>query len=254
MDRRFTLKVLRGTPERQYWEEFSLLVTPGLNVTTALLRIQKQPVTIQGEKTTPVAWEEGCLEEVCGSCSVLLNGRPRQACTALIEKILQETGSSVITVAPLSKFPLVRDLVVNRDSMFETLKKVQAWVDVDDAKDVGFGPKVSPSVQEVRYQLSTCMTCGCCLEACPQVGPKAGFIGPAAISQVRLFNTDSIGKLQAPSRLRTLMEEGGLEGCGNAQNCVAVCPKKISLTESIALMQKEAGKQALQDCFGVPDA
>ena len=138
--------------------------------------------------------------------------------------------------------------------MFESLKKVRAWVDVDDSLDRGFQSKISPAIQDVRYELSTCMTCGCCLEACPQINQHTKFMGAAAISQVRLFNADPIGKLQSEERLRSLMEDGGVAECGNSQNCVAVCPKKISLTESIALMQREVNKQALKDLFSVPDA
>lgn len=250
----FTLKVFRGVPGEQYWEEFELELTPFLNLTTALLQVQKNPVNKAKQKVTPVAWEQGCLEEVCGSCTVLVNGRPRQGCTALVHQILEETGSNVITIAPMSKFPLIKDLVVSRDQMFDSLKKVHAWVDADDSFDRGFGPKISPSIQDVRYELSTCMTCGCCLEACPQINQHTKFMGAAAISQVRLFNAEPTGKLQAEERLRALMEEGGIADCGNAQNCVAVCPKNISLTESIALMQREVNKQAVKDLFSVPDA
>jgi succinate dehydrogenase / fumarate reductase iron-sulfur subunit len=250
----FILRIFRGTPQNQYWEEFELVLTPFLNMTTALLHLQKNPINRKGEKVTPIAWEQGCLEEVCGSCTMLVNGRPRQGCTALIHQLLEETGSNMITVAPMSKFPLIRDLVVDRTSMFESLKKVKAWVDVDDSLDQGFGPKVSQAVQETLYQLSTCMTCGCCLEACPQFNSHSKFMGAAPISQVRLFNAHPTGKLGAPDRLHALMEEGGVSECGNAQNCVEVCPKNIPLTESIALMGKETVKQAIRDFFSVPDA
>lgn len=250
----FILRIYRGLPGNQYWEEFELELRPALNITAALMEIQKSPVNRRQEKVTPVAWEQGCLEEVCGSCSMLINGRPRQGCTALIEPILQTCRSPIIAVAPLSKFPLIKDLVVDRDSMFESLKQVRAWIDVDHALDKGFGPKISPKVQEVTYVLSTCMTCGCCSESCPQVNGHSKFMGPAPISQVRLFNAHPTGKLMADERRRSLMQEGGLANCGNAQNCAQVCPKKIPLTESIAVMGRELSKQAVKDLFSLPDA
>ena len=184
---------------------------------------------------------------------MLINGRPRQGCTALAHQLLQAAGSSCITVAPLTKFPLMKDLVVDRTSMFENLKKVRAWIDVDDALDRGFGPKISPELQEAMYVLSTCMTCGCCTEACPQVNPNSQFIGPAPISQARLFNAHPVGKLAKADRLRPLMDESGISGCGNAQNCVRVCPKNIPLTESISVIGREVSKQALKDMVGLPD-
>ena len=250
----FTFKILRGTPQRQYWEEFTLERMPGLNVISALMEIQKDPINSAGEKTTPVAWEAGCLEEVCGSCSMLVNGRPRQACTALIESLIAENGSS-ITLAPFTKFPLIRDLVVDRTKMFEALKKVKAWVSVDgswDTKD--HNAKIAPEVQEALYVLSTCMTCGCCSESCPQVNDNSPFMGPASMSQIRFFNANPTGALQKSERLREAMGEGGIAGCGNAQNCVKVCPKNIPLTESLALIGREASKQAIRDFLSLPDA
>src|SRR3990167_7099576 len=96
---KFILKIYRGTPGKQFWEEFELEVKPLYNIISALMDIQKSPVNRKGEKVQPVVWEQGCLEEVCGSCSVLINGRPRQGCTALIETILKETKSNTIRLA-----------------------------------------------------------------------------------------------------------------------------------------------------------
>jgi len=249
----FILKIYRGESKKQYWEEFELKCTPSLNVISALMEIQKNPINRKKERVTPVNWEQGCLEEVCGSCSILINGRPRQACTALITPLLEKTGSNTITLAPFTKFPLVRDLVVNRSKMFEDLKKVKGWVSVDGSFVKGFGPKVSQEKQETIYTLSTCMTCGCCSEACPQVNQRSPFIGPAPISQTRLFNLNPTGSLEKAKRLHILMEEGGISECGNAQNCVQVCPKGIPLTESIAVTGREVSKQALKDLFNIPD-
>lgn len=247
------LKVLRGVPRSQYWEEFELPVSEGLNLISALMEIQKNPVNRHGEKVAPVVWEQGCLEEVCGSCSMLVNGVPRQACTALIEPILKETGKNVITVAPFTKFPLVRDLIVDREIMFDNLKKVQAWVETDGYYSRGPGPKISQAKQQIMYQISTCMTCGCCAESCPQANKKSKFIGPAPIAQARLFNAHPTGKRQKRKRLVALMEDGGVASCGNAQNCVRVCPKNIPLTDAIAAIGRDVTIQAVKELFSFPD-
>jgi succinate dehydrogenase / fumarate reductase iron-sulfur subunit len=251
----YTLKIFRGTPGHQYWEEFLFERSPQANVISSLMEIQKNPVNKKGEKTTPVAWEQGCLEEVCGSCSMLVNGKPRQSCTALIEPYLRETGSDTITLAPFTKFPLIRDLYVDRTQMFDALKKVRGWISIEGSTDTGvFGPEVSPEVQDALYVLSTCMTCGCCSESCPQVSDKSSYMGPAAMSQIRLFNANPTGRLEQSDRLRAAMGEDGIAGCGNAQNCVKVCPKNIPLTESLALIGRETSKQAIQNFLGLPDA
>lgn len=253
MSETYILKILRGQPGHQYWEEFKLSLTPMATIISSLMEIQKNPINAQQQKVTPVVWESGCLEEVCGSCSMLINGFPRQACTALISNLLKQTSENIITVAPFTKFPLIRDLMIDRSSMFENLKKVHAWIDVDGSYDRGPGPKISPEKQKIMYSLSTCMTCGCCSEACPQVNDHSTFMGPAPISQVRLFNANPIGQTQKALRLHPMMEDGGVLGCGNAQNCVRVCPKKIPLTDSIAAVNREVTLQSLEDLFSFPE-
>lgn len=247
------LKIYRGIPGKQYWEEFELERTPGLNIISALMEIQKNPVTREGKKVEPVVWEMSCLEEVCGSCSMLINKVPRQACTALIDDLIEKEQSTTITLAPFSKFPLIRDLVVDRGSMFEDLKKIKGWVPVEDLHSQEFGPKISPIKQEAMYVESTCMTCGCCLEACPQINKNSKFIGAAAINQVKLFNANPTGAVLKRERLQVLMGEGGISECGNAQNCRAVCPKKIPLTQSIAQIGGDTGKEALKMVFNLPE-
>jgi succinate dehydrogenase / fumarate reductase iron-sulfur subunit len=214
------------------WEEFSVPWQPHMNVISALMEIQRNPVTASGQKTTPVVWECVCLEEVCGSCTMLVNGRVRQSCSAMVD-VLSPKGET-ITLEPMTKFPVVRDLIVDRQRMFESLKRVKAWIALDGSHDLGPGPRQSQENQETTYPLSRCMTCGCCLEACPQINASSEFIGAAAISQVRLFNLHPSGKMHADERLDAVMGEGGIEDCGKAQNCVEVCPKEIPLVDSIA--------------------
>lgn len=249
----YILRIYRGNPGKQYWEEFELEHEPMENVISALMKIQRNPVNRQGKKVEPVVWESGCLEEVCGSCSMLINSKPRQACTALIKNLIKENNSNVITLAPFTKFPLVRDLIIDRSSMFENLKKVHAWIDVDGSFNRGPGPKISQAKQEIMYTLSTCMTCGCCVEACPQVNQNSKFLGPQIMGQVRLFNANPTGKMFKSTRLRPLMEEGGINDCGNAQNCARVCPKNIPLLDAIAAIGRDVTLQAFKDLFSFPD-
>lgn len=246
----FILKIWRGAPNNQYWESFELELLDFANVVSSLMEIQKKPINSEGKIVTPVVWEQGCLEEVCGSCSMLINGKPRQACSALIEPILKETHSNTITLAPFTKFPLVRDLIVDRSQMFENLKKIRGWIETDGAYDKGPGPKISPNDQELMYSLSNCMTCGCCCEACPQFTRETKFMGPQIMAQVELFNTNPTGAHQKSERLQAVMGEGGIEDCGNAQNCVKVCPKNIPLTQAIGEIGRETTLEALRRFFG----
>jgi succinate dehydrogenase / fumarate reductase iron-sulfur subunit len=89
------------------------------------------------------------------------------------------------------------------------------------------------------------MTCGCCLEACPQVSGASAFIGPASISLVRLYNLHPSGAMHADERLDAVMGAGGIEDCGKAQNCVQACPKEIPLVDSISAVGREATKRMI---------
>ena len=267
------IRVLRqdapGGPS--YWQRHRIARERDMNVISVLQRIAAQAETIDGEKVAPVAWDCNCLEEVCGACTMVINGRARQACSALVDSLLEDNPEE-IELRPMSKFPVVRDLVVDRARMFEALKKLECWIPVDGYYDVGPGPRVSPELQQENYPLSECMTCGCCLEACPQYSKielqrhdgetdeqfaarekeayDRGFVGPHAISQVMLFNAHPTGELNADERIDALTAEGGLQVCGNAQNCVQVCPKHIPLTRSIGRAGWAATVRSVKWFFG----
>src|ERR1700682_147629 len=240
------LKIKRqnNPTSKPYWEEFELAHHPGMNVISSLMDIAANPVTREGKATTPITYDSNCLEEVCGSCAMLINGKARMACSALVDNL-----EKPIRLEPLSKFPVVRDLAVDRSVLFENLKRVKAWVPVDGTYDLGSGPRVTMQQQEAAYPLSRCISCCCCMEVCPQFNEDTGFGGAAAISQVRLFNTHPTGASLERERLTALMGDGGIQECGYAQNCVEICPKDIPLTRAISEVSGEVMKQAFSDLF-----
>lgn len=139
---KFKLKIQRraneGSPE--YWETFELPYRRNLNVISVLMDIRKNPVTADGNATTPPVWDMSCLEQVCGICTMVIDGRVRQSCSALIDDLLLESRGDTITLQPMSKFPNVRDLKVDRSRMFDHLKQVHAWIELDGSYDLGPGP------------------------------------------------------------------------------------------------------------------
>ena len=238
------IKRQEGPGKPSYWEEFKLPYRANANIISCLMEIQRNPITADGKRVVPVVWDCNCLEEVCGACTMVINGKARQSCSALVETLTQP-----ITLEPLKSFPVVRDLMVDRSRMFEALKRVKAWVPIDGTHDLGPGPKQAPEDQEWMYKLSECMTCGCCMEACPNYNEGSDFIGPAPVNQVRLFNAHPTGKMHAGDRLDALMGPGGINECGNAQNCVKACPKEIPLTTSIADLNRQVTLHALKKSF-----
>jgi succinate dehydrogenase / fumarate reductase, iron-sulfur subunit len=225
-------------------EKFEIPYRPGLNITSLLGEIALNPVDVSGKATTPITYDSNCLEEICGSCAMLINGKARMACSALVDKLEQP-----ITLAPLSKFPVIRDLAVDRSVLFENLKTVKAWVPIDGTYDLGPGPKQAPQIQEQRYPLSNCISCTICMEVCPQFNDATGFVGAATIAQAKLFNMDPSGSVLKEERLRALAGDGGIQECGFAQNCVQACPKQLPLTEAISDMGRDVFIQQVKDLF-----
>ena len=225
-------------------EKFEVPYRPGMNITSLLGEIALNPVDVSGKPTTPITYDSNCLEEICGSCAMLINGKARMACSALVDKLEQP-----IQLAPLSKFPVVRDLAVDRSVLFENLKKVKAWVPIDGTYDLGSGPKQAPQIQEQRYPLSNCISCTICMEVCPQFNDATGFVGAATIAQAKLFNMDPSGAVLKEERLRALAGDGGIQECGFAQNCVQACPKQLPLTEAISDMARDVFIQQVKDLF-----
>lgn len=259
-----------GPGKEPYWELHKIEYEPELNVITILQRVAAQATTSDGKKVNPVTWDCGCLEEVCGSCTMVINGVVRQSCSALVDQLLKQNPEELV-LEPMSKFPVIRDLMVDRQRLFRGLQRVKAWVPVDSYYNMGAGERILRDDQEQNYPLSQCMSCGCCLEACPQYtkveltreeGESAeafeerknaaydeNFVGANAISQVVLFNNHPTGKSMADERLDALMGPGGIAACGNAQNCVAVCPKEIPLTTSIAKAGRQTTVRAIKKWF-----
>jgi succinate dehydrogenase / fumarate reductase iron-sulfur subunit len=245
---RIRIKRQDGPRGEVRWEDFDVPHRPNMNIISALQWIAANPTTTDGRPTTPPVWDSGCLEEVCGACTMVINGKVRQSCSALVDKV--GPAGEPITLEPMSKFPLVRDLYVDRSRLFNDLKRVKAWVPIDGTYDLGPGPTESQSTQEERYPLSRCISCGCCLEACPQYTPVNGFVGAAVISQVRLFNEHATGKSLKDDRMDVMMGPDGVSNCSKAGNCVQVCPKEIPLLESIAKVQREATWYTLKRLVG----
>ncbi|MCA9280637.1 MAG: succinate dehydrogenase iron-sulfur subunit [Phycisphaeraceae bacterium] len=258
---RFNIKRCDGPGQPSRWERFDVPVqsssagSGSANVISCLQWIAANPVTIEGRKTTPVSFDCGCLEEVCGACTMVINGQVRQSCSCLMDSCAPNDGDEV-TLEPMSKFPVNRDLFVDRSRLFNDLERIRGWVPIDGTYDLGAGPRETPEQQQQRYKLSECMSCGCCLEACPQYTLEPdekewdhAFVGAAVISQTRYFNMHATGKELAKQRLDVMSGPGGVSDCGNAQNCVKVCPKEIPLTESIGSVGRQTTIHKIREFF-----
>ena len=190
-------------------------------VATALTRINDAAQSgagicdTEGNRVTPVRWEAGCLQKKCGACAMVINGRPRLACDAF----LKEFKKGKVTLEPLSKFPVVADLLVDRSIMRENLKILQVW------------SSEAVSVKEKRvadaYDASSCLQCGCCLEVCPNFFAGGDFLGAAGfVPNARLLLEAS---KEERSRVKAAYEKHIHAGCGKSLACENICPAGIDI-------------------------
>ena len=105
------VRVLRqdGPGQPSYWQRHRVEYESDMNCISVLQKIAEQATTVDGREVAPVAWECNCLEEVCGACTMVVNGRVRQACTALVDRLMTHRPGE-IELRPMTKFPVLREI------------------------------------------------------------------------------------------------------------------------------------------------
>jgi fumarate reductase iron-sulfur subunit len=170
-----------------------------------------------------------CRMGVCGSCGMMVNGRPKLTCNAFV----RDYGST-ISVEPLANFPIVRDLVVELESFVEKLRTVKPWIIRKLEKDLEYGEYLqSPDELERFRQYSMCINCALCYAACPVLAHDDAFLGPAAIALAHRYNQDSRDEGEA-ERFEVLAAGGeGVWSCTYSNECSEVCPKHVDPAQAI---------------------
>lgn len=239
--KRYTLQIRRQDslekPETTRTEERVIDIDPQTSVLAALRSAEES-----SEVEEPVAHEGECFEGVCGACSMLVNGRVRLACTTSLASVADKRG--VVRLAPLSKFPLIRDLVVDRSRVGDSLRRLQLF-ETDSAQAPSEATPQSPSEAAALARLDTCMACAACLEACPQFGDHSEFVGALALHQLSVKNRKVNGQHGLTTRLEAAMAPGGIQNCGKAQNCVEVCPEKLPLVDSLQSVARQTSRHMI---------
>lgn len=172
----------------------------------------------EGRIVETIAWEAGCLQKKCGACAMLINHQPALACDFFLRNV-KGGKEKVITLEPLSKFPVVKDLITDRSILFENLKTLKTWS--------GENAQIKEKDLDRAYDASRCLQCGCCLEACPNFMPGKAFFGAAAFApEARLISTYT---KEERKELRKLYQKHIFNGCGKSLACAEVCPAGIDL-------------------------
>jgi succinate dehydrogenase / fumarate reductase iron-sulfur subunit len=219
-----------GKDKRPHWQEYRIPLTRGMTVLEGLWRIK--------ETVDPtLAWRVSCRMGVCGSCGMLVNGQARLACNTQIA----ELQTSIVVVAPLPNFAIVRDLVPDLGSMFDSHTELSPFLIREDKEEQEnpSGEYWQSNEELERYlQFSYCIKCGCCMAACPTVATDPVYSGPMPLTQAQRYNSDSRDG-GFDRRREVLSREPGPWRCHYAGECSRVCPKGVDPAKAIQLMKRE---------------
>lgn len=229
MELNVTVRIARH-PARdgKRFSEFAVTLEERMTVLDALVRVQR-------EMDSSIGFRCSCRVGMCGTCAVLVNRVPRLACSTSVKNL----ETDVVTIEPLPRYPIVKDVVVSLAPFFEQWRRAlpafrprdpDASAPARIAADSAFGRLAAPK--------RDCITCGACYTACSITGTNAGYLGPAAINKafLRLLDPrDAAGD----DRLQILDSQlNGVWRCHTQFNCAAVCPRGINLTDSIGRIKR----------------
>jgi succinate dehydrogenase / fumarate reductase iron-sulfur subunit len=228
-----TFHVRRFDPDvdrAPHWEQYTIDRAPGMTVLDGLWRIKER-------QAPSLAWRSSCRMGICGSCGMLINGRPRLACNTQVS----ELRADVVAVAPLPNFGVIKDLVPDLRPMFEAHRGLSPWLLRDDAAEQD-DPTLeywqSSEELDAYLQFSYCIKCGCCMAACPTVATDPQYAGPMPLAQAQRYNADSRDGGFA-ARREVLSGGQGPWRCHFAGECSQVCPKGVDPAKAIQLMKRQ---------------
>ena len=175
-----------------------------------------------------------CRQASCGSCGMIINGKPKLACFTKIS----ELNSNIVKVEPMKNFPIIRDLVVGFDRMFKTHKRLKPYLIRDDSEITTKTSELLQTPEQLNnyIQFANCIKCGLCNSVCPTMATDSAFIGPQALAQAYRYVADNRDKGK-DDRLKIIDESHGIWRCHFAGSCSQVCPKGVDPAMGIQLLR-----------------
>ncbi len=221
------VKILRRRSpfDEPYWETFDY-DGPADNSVAGLIDYLNYNDDIRnadGMDSVRIGWECSCMQGVCGACAMVINGRPALACETFIRDL---TGDE-ITIQPLSKFPVICDLVVDRSSIQENLKRSDMYI--------GEYTPSKGSDHDHQYAAAKCLKCGLCLEVCPNYVNGESFYGAVFANDCYLASSRNASRKKD---IKRVYKEHFSKTCSASLSCADICPAGIPTLASVAEMNR----------------
>ncbi|MCP4407453.1 MAG: fumarate reductase iron-sulfur subunit [Gammaproteobacteria bacterium] len=179
-----------------------------------------------------------CRAGICGSCGMIINGRPGLAC-----RTLTETLDSDITLAPLPAFELIGDLSVNTGKWMRGMsERLGTWIHDKETENASLDQledRMEPELASEIYELDRCVECGCCVAACGTLRMREQFVGAVGLNKIARFRLDPRDKRSDADYYELIGDDDGVFGCMSLLGCEDVCPKDLPLQSKIAYVRRK---------------
>lgn len=231
---KITFKIKRFHPEggdkKPRWQEYTIDLDPKDRVLDGLNYIK-------WHVDPTLNFRRSCAHGVCGSDGMTINGKNGLACQILVENL----GTSTITVEPLKGFRIIRDLIVDMEPFWEKYRAIKPYL-VNTQAPPATERLQSPEDNMLIDDASKCILCACCTSSCPSYWSNDQYLGPAALLKAFRFIYDSRDE-DATSRLEVVNDRNGAWRCHTIFNCMEACPKEIDITKAISQLKRAAAFQ-----------
>jgi fumarate reductase iron-sulfur subunit len=233
MDRTLTFKIFRYNPfdenSTPYLQDYKITETPRLNLFNALNRIRD-------EQDPTLMFDFVCRAGICGSCAMMINGRPTLACRTLTSDLPE-----VIELYPLPFFKMLGDLSVDTGTWFRAMaNRVESWIhtqkEFDPAKEE---VRMENSVAVEIYESERCIECGCCIAGCATANVRPDFMGASGLNRIARFMIDPRDERGSDYWFELVSTDEGVFGCIGMMGCDDVCPKDIPLLDTLAFVRRQ---------------
>lgn len=237
--RRLTFNIVRCNPAdptgQPHLQAFEIEEAEGMTLFIALNEIRN---TLDPS----LQFDFVCRAGICGSCAMLINGRPGLACRTLT----RDLGPS-INLAPLPYFELIGDLSVNTGKwMRGTSERLQTWIHNQQTVDIdALEARMEPAEAEAIYELDRCIECGCCVAGCGTAQMRTDFVGAIGLNKIARFRLDPRDTRSDDDFYSLIGDDDGVFGCMSLLGCHDVCPKQLPLQTQIAFLRRKMAMMGL---------
>ena len=230
--RRLTLRILRSAPGAHVepqWQDFAIEEAEGMTLFIALNEVRQN-------LDPSLQFDFVCRAVICGSCGMLIDGRPGLACRTLTKDL-----GSTITLAPLPVFELIGDLSVNTGKwMRGTAERLETWIHSQQAPALtAMEAPMEPELAEAIYELDRCIECGCCVAGCGTLRMREDFVGAVGLNKIARFRLDPRDERSDEDFYELIGDDTGVFGCMSLLGCHDVCPKGLPLQTQIAFLRRK---------------